>query len=184
MGKRAHLLGSAVFFLAGLAALLTLPWVHHFQLKDYHATEPFFKYPVIVFSGKALLRNDAFGKGAFGVSRNGGRTHKGVDLLTRVGSPVFASKSGRVYYAGEGRGYGQYVEILHPEGASTRYAHLSSIHVYQGQWLEAGDTLGLAGKTGNADSPRILPHLHFEIRVHGQAVDPTAERLDPTILVR
>jgi len=183
MRERAHLFGSALFFLAGCASFSFLAWVRDFERGGYRAAEPYFQYPVVVFSRQALLRNDALGNGAFGVSRGvgGQRSHQGVDLLTRVGNPIFASKSGRVTYAGDDPGYGRYVEILHPDGTSTRYAHLSELGAFQGEWVSVGRPIGLSGKTGNAQNPHILPHLHFEIRENGQAADPLAGRLDPSI---
>lgn len=186
MRGRAHLFGSALFFLAGCAAFSSLAWIRDLEQKNYRVSEPYFRYPVVVFSRQALLRNDTFGKGAFGVSRgvNGKRSHQGVDLLSRAGNPIFASKSGRVAYAGDDPGYGLYVEIFHPDGTSTRYAHLAELGAHQGEWVTIGRPIGLSGKTGNAQNPRILPHLHFEIRKNGQAVDPLAGHLDPSILVR
>ena len=184
MRGRPRFLGAALLFLVGCGFFSSLPWIRYFEREAWWASEPYFQIPVVVFSSQALLRNDVFGKGAFGVSRNGGRSHKGIDLLTRVGNPIFASKSGRVVYAGGGNGYGLYVEILHPDETGTRYAHLSQIHTLSGDWVSAGQSIGLSGKTGNAADPKILPHLHFEIRKNGQAIDPLADQLDPSILVR
>ena len=131
-----------------------------------------------------LLRNDEYGKGYFGASRNGGRTHEGLDLVLSVGDPVFASKSGRVTAVQEGKGYGKWVELRHPGGLVTRYAHLSSQEVREGQWVKAGQVIGAGGKTGNAKSPKIMPHLHFEIRDQAKPLDPSSGLLDPAISVR
>jgi murein DD-endopeptidase MepM/ murein hydrolase activator NlpD len=76
------------------------------------------------------------------------------------------------------------VEIHHPDGTKTRYAHLSKIQPLAGDWVSVGQLVGLCGKTGNADDSKIMPHLHFEIRKNGHAVDPSAGQLDPSILVR
>ncbi len=104
--------------------------------------------------------------------------------MTRVGNPVFASKSGRVTFAGEGKSFGGYVQIIHPDGASTTYAHLSEIRSCEGDWVQGGQTIGLSGKTGNASNAKILPHLHFEIHKNGRPVDPLQGLLDPKMVIR
>ena len=182
--RHTRFLGPALFFLSGCACFSSLSWVLYFEREAVRAHEPYFLFPVVTFSDRALLRNDSFGKGAFGVSRNRGRTHQGIDLLTRVGNPVFAAKSGRVVYAGEDKGYGWYAVILHPDEASTCYAHLSRIQTQVGDWVAAGQVIGLSGKTGNANNPKMSPHLHFEIRKNGQPVNPLPDQLDPSIIVR
>ena len=101
----------------------------------------------------------------------------------KVGHPVTASKSGRVSFAGIDKGYGWYAELRHPDGRLTRYAHLSGVAVSEGEWVNVGQKLGLAGKSGNADDPKILPHLHFEVRESGRAVDPLGF-FDPSLIVR
>lgn len=132
-----------------------------------------------------MIRNDVFGKGRFGALRGsrGQRLHKGVDLLVRVGNPVTSSKTGRVSVAGLEKGYGWYVELRHPDGRLTRYAHLSKVLVSRGEWVLAGQKIGQAGKSGNAHAPKIHPHLHFEIREGEKALDPV-RLMDPAILVR
>lgn len=135
-------------------------------------------------SNTVVLRHDASGKGHFGASRNGGRTHQGVDFLTPAGRPIFASKSGRVTAAGYDKGYGNHIELFHPDGLRTRYAHLSTLGVREGDWVRQGQTIAVSGKTGNALSRDILPHLHFEIRDENLALNPLENRLDPSITVR
>lgn len=92
----------------------------------------------------------------------------GVDLPARAGTPVGASADGRVIYAGGASGYGLMVVIEHAGGLQTRYAHLSRIGVAIGQQVARGNTIGLVGSTGDATGP----HLHYEVRVGGVAVDP------------
>jgi murein DD-endopeptidase MepM/ murein hydrolase activator NlpD len=189
MKDNARFLWSALFFLGGLACFAAVPWLHPLLVQDLLWAEPYYRCPVPVFSGQAMLRNDSFGKGAFGASRGSSkkpRKHKGIDLLVAVGQPVTASKTGRVSYAGIGKGYGWYVEIRHPDGRLTRYAHLSEVSVAAGQWIAAGQKIGAAGKSGNADEPRMRPHLHFEIRDRAGDVarDPLAGLMDPSIRVR
>lgn len=106
--------------------------------------------------------------GVFGEQR---ATHKhaGIDYAVPIGTSVAAASSGVVAYAGNMSGYGLTVDIDHGGGNSTRYAHLSSIPVRIGQKVTAGQTIGLSGNTGNSTGP----HLHFELRDNGKAVDPS-----------
>ena len=86
--------------------------------------------------------------------------HSGIDLGAPFGTPVLAAKSGRVDFAGWGDGYGNLIELDHGS-TGTRYAHLDSIYVYQGQNVAQGQQIGLVGSTGRSTGP----HLHFEIMV-------------------
>jgi peptidoglycan hydrolase-like protein with peptidoglycan-binding domain len=97
------------------------------------------------------------------------RFHAGVDIPARPGAPVRAARAGRVVYAGwAAGGFGQLVSVTHENGVVTMYAHLSRIRAKLGEWLDAGERIGRAGSTGDATGP----HLHFEVRVRGAAVDP------------
>lgn len=101
----------------------------------------------------------------------GDRFHAGIDLIASQGVPVSAAASGRVVFAGfAAGGWGNLVVVLHSYGVRTLYAHLSKIDVRRGAWVGAGTRLGLVGATGDASGP----HLHFEVRLRGAAVDPTA----------
>ncbi|MBG0810015.1 M23 family metallopeptidase [Methylosinus sp. H3A] len=95
--------------------------------------------------------------------------HTGVDLRDDYGSPVRATAGGVVVSAGPSGGYGQMVEIDHGSGLATRYAHLSAISVAVGQEVAPGETVGRLGSTGRSTGP----HLHYEVRVDGEPVDPT-----------
>ena len=150
----------------------------------YQHSEPFFLCPLKTLSNTVSLRNDSYGGGRFGASRNGRRIHEGIDLVAVFGEPVFSSKSGRVIVAGESKGYGRYVELLHPDGYRTRYAHLSAIQAREGEWVVKNQMIGASGKTGNADRASITPHLHFEIRNKQMAVNPTNGLLDPSITIK
>ena len=99
----------------------------------------------------------------------GDRFHTGIDLLARTGTPVYAARAGKVVYAdwADG-GWGFLVAVDHGHGERTFYAHLSRIDVRVGVWVGAGVRLGAVGATGDATGP----HLHFEVRVRGAAVDP------------
>ncbi|MGH6817737.1 MAG: M23 family metallopeptidase [Methylovirgula sp.] len=94
--------------------------------------------------------------------------HTGVDLIDGYDAPVRATAAGRVVSAGFDGGYGNMVEIDHGNGLSTRYAHLSSIDVVPGQNVRFGTVVGHVGATGRATGP----HLHYEVRVDGEPVDP------------
>ena len=94
--------------------------------------------------------------------------HAGVDLRGDTGDPVRASAGGMVVFAGQHPAYGLMVEIDHGNGHSTRYAHLSAMLVKEGAFIKAGALLGKIGSTGRSTAP----HLHYEVRVNGDAVDP------------
>jgi murein DD-endopeptidase MepM/ murein hydrolase activator NlpD len=99
----------------------------------------------------------------------GNRFHAGVDYPAPVGASVVAAASGRVTFAGLSvGGWGRLVVVAHGRGTRTMYAHLSTIGVRVGQRVTAGQRLGAVGASGNASGP----HLHFEVRVRGAAVDP------------
>lgn len=109
---------------------------------------------------------------AYGYRRDpfngGGAMHRGIDFKGAYGSPIFAAAVGEVTFAGWKGGYGRTVEITHANGIVTRYAHLSRIGVTVGQSIEAGATLGGLGSSGRSTGP----HLHFEVRINGTAVNP------------
>jgi murein DD-endopeptidase MepM/ murein hydrolase activator NlpD len=96
-----------------------------------------------------------------------GRMHEGIDISAPTGTQIRAAASGTVELAGPTGGYGNYTCIGHGGGLSTCYAHQSQILVSGGQ-VAQGQTIGLVGSTGSSTGP----HLHFEVRVNGQAVDP------------
>ncbi len=96
-------------------------------------------------------------------------THLGIDITAFEGTPVLASGGGVVVYAGWSQyGYGNVIEIDHGGGWATIYAHLSQINVKVCDFVSAGEVIGLSGSTGNSTGP----HLHFEVRKNGTAVDP------------
>jgi murein DD-endopeptidase MepM/ murein hydrolase activator NlpD len=95
--------------------------------------------------------------------------HTGIDLRDDYGAPVRATAAGRVVTAEWTGGYGKMVEIDHGNGITTRYGHLSGISVREGQAVEIGTAIGRIGSTGRATGP----HLHYEVRIDDEAVDPT-----------
>ena len=108
--------------------------------------------------------------GKYGPRRR--RQHQGVDLPLKTGDPVYATFCGRVRISQYNKGgYGNLVIIRHDNGLETYYGHLSERMVEPGQWVEAGQIIGLGGSTGRSTGP----HLHFETRYYGQSFDP--ERL-------
>lgn len=97
-----------------------------------------------------------------------GRMHEGIDIGCAYGTPNRAAAAGTIIYAGWLGGYGNLVVIDHGNGLATAYAHASSILVSVGQSVSQGQTVSLVGSTGNSSGP----HLHFEVRINGVAVDP------------
>ena len=102
--------------------------------------------------------------------RRWGRLHAGIDLAAGVGAPIFAVTDATVLSAGSEGGYGRAIRLLHDDGTTSVYGHLSQIHVSDGERVQAGEQIGEEGNTGHSTGP----HLHFEIRVEGTPVDPRA----------
>ncbi|MBB3938924.1 murein DD-endopeptidase MepM/ murein hydrolase activator NlpD [Novosphingobium fluoreni] len=98
----------------------------------------------------------------------GMRAHKGVDLSAPVGTPIYATADGVVGKASWFGGYGLYVQLEHGNDLETRYGHMSRLAVAEGQHIHKGDVLGYVGTTGRSTGP----HLHYEVRVNGVAVNP------------
>lgn len=94
--------------------------------------------------------------------------HKGIDMKARTGESVYAASEGEVIFAGWMGGYGKLIIIKHDDGVTTRYGHLNSIDVSEGQNVSRGSFIGTTGATGNVTGP----HLHFEVRKNGTPVNP------------
>ena len=94
--------------------------------------------------------------------------HTGLDFRAQTGDPVRVTANGKVVNAGWAGGYGRMVEVDHGNGLSTRYGHLSEINVKVGEYVKIGQVVGLVGSTGRSTGP----HLHYETRIDGEAVDP------------
>jgi murein DD-endopeptidase MepM/ murein hydrolase activator NlpD len=94
--------------------------------------------------------------------------HTGLDFRAAMGDPVRATANGKVISSGWAGGYGRMVEIDHGNGLSTRYGHLSQINVKVGDLIKIGQVIGEVGSTGRSTGP----HLHYETRIDGDAVDP------------
>ena len=95
--------------------------------------------------------------------------HEGIDFRASTGTRVYASRAGRVIFAGRRGGYGKIVGIEHEGDFTTWYGHLSRIRVRVGQTVSKGKVIGLSGNTGISTGP----HLHFEIRYKGRSENPT-----------
>ena len=123
---------------------------------------------IVAPSGSGVLGWPVSGPVTSGFGMRWGRMHEGIDIGVGVGTPVRAAAAGTVIYAGWMSGYGNLVAIDHGNGLSTAYAHNSSLAASVGQSVAAGEVVSYSGNTGNSTGP----HVHFEVRVNGSAVDP------------
>ncbi len=112
------------------------------------------------------LQGEVYYRGKYGIRR--GRQHQGVDLPLKVGDPIYATFTGKVRVSKYMGGYGNLVIIRHENGLETFYGHLSRRDVQEGDWVNAGDVIGLGGSTGRSTGP----HLHYETRYNGFSFDP------------
>ena len=103
-----------------------------------------------------------------GFGQRWGRLHAGTDFAGPVGTPIYATADGVVTHAGWSSGYGRLIKIQHEFGIETRYAHLNAMRVNVGQRVSRGDRIGDMGNSGRSTGP----HLHYEVRVGGQPVNP------------
>jgi murein DD-endopeptidase MepM/ murein hydrolase activator NlpD len=139
-------------------------------------TKPESKYEerAVVASGPSVGSNFGYRRDPF---TRRAKFHSGVDLKACWGDAVGASQAGIVQFAGWHHGYGNMVIVDHGGGVTTQYAHLSSFDVEPGAHVERGTIIGRAGSTGRATSP----HLHYEVRLDGNAMDPLQPlALDPS----
>ena len=97
-----------------------------------------------------------------------GRMHAGLDLAGPYGSPIRAVGKGVVTFAGRASGYGRLIKIQHENGAETAYGHMSKLLVTEGDVVRPGQLIALTGSEGRSTGP----HLHFEVRIDGRAVNP------------
>ena len=94
--------------------------------------------------------------------------HAGLDFKGPTGAPIYSAARGKVVFVGQRAGYGNVVEIDHGNGLRTRYAHMSAFRTRPGEPVRPGQVIGAVGSTGRSTGP----HLHFEVRLHGQPVNP------------
>ena len=104
----------------------------------------------------------------------GRRNHKGIDLAQPSGTPIYATADGVVGKAEWFSSYGNYIQIEHGAEMQTRFAHLSGYAVTAGEQVRKGQLIGYVGSTGRSTGP----HLHYEVRVAGEAVDPAPYMVD------
>jgi murein DD-endopeptidase MepM/ murein hydrolase activator NlpD len=152
-------------------SFLLIITIGYVALSFYFLDRRYFLCP-IDYQGDILIRNDSRGDGLFAASRRGRRIHEGLDLFAEVGTPVRVVRLGRVSRATANRGMGKYIVIRHSGNLKTIYGHLSEIFVHEGQFVRQGQVIGSVGKSGNANSRYIQPHLHFEVRKKGIPQDP------------
>ncbi len=102
--------------------------------------------------------------------RGASHNHKGLDIRGAVGTPIYATANAIVGRAQWVNGYGKYVELEHGNSIETRYGHMSALNVVAGQRVRKGDVIGYMGSTGRSTGS----HLHYEIRIGGDAVNPSS----------
>lgn len=108
----------------------------------------------------------------------GRRSHKGIDLAAPTGTPIYATADGIVDRAEWFSSYGLFIEIEHGAELETRYAHMSRLAVSAGQRVKKGDLIGYVGSTGRSTGP----HLHYEVRVSGVAVNPIPYMIEVPVI--
>ncbi|MTI81378.1 MAG: LysM peptidoglycan-binding domain-containing protein [Firmicutes bacterium] len=117
-------------------------------------------------NGKLLKPTSGYVSSEFG--HRWGRSHNGIDIANNYGAGVYAAAAGKVIRAGWGSGYGKIIAIQHSDGKITRYAHLSSMSVSYGTWVERGELIGKVGTSGRTTGP----NLHFEVILNEDFKDP------------
>jgi murein DD-endopeptidase MepM/ murein hydrolase activator NlpD len=135
-------------------------WIYQEMVRGHGMIPSIWPVAGVLESGLGGRRNPFSGRGF--------EYHEGQDIDAEYGAPVQAAASGKVMIAGRQRGYGNVVYVDHGAGLSTRYGHLSQINVAVGQTVTRGQTIGLVGSTGRSTGP----HLHYEVRINNQPVDP------------
>ena len=114
---------------------------------------------------------NGFISSGYGLRWNGAEFHQGIDIAAEMGTPIVATADGVVTIAGwNAGGYGNMVDIDHGSGVSTRYGHASAVVVTAGQRVRRGQIIAYVGSTGHSTGP----HLHYEVRLSGQPVNPSS----------
>lgn len=149
--------GDVVFIPNAKPLLMVKEW------KDYFSHRGIFGDPL----GRWEKINSTFGKRVDPLTGDI-RHHNGVDLHAKYGDPVYAAANGKIVFTGVSGGYGNLIVVAHGNGYQTYYGHLSKIYAKTGQRVHRGSLIGRVGATGRVTGP----HLHFEIRKGGKAVDP------------
>ena len=124
---------------------------------------------VVSMKGYCMPTDSTYITDKFGYSPRRGRQHMGLDIRIKIGDTIRAAFDGKVRISRyERRGYGHYLVIRHPNGLETVYGHLSKKLVDENDIVHAGDPIALGGNTGRSTGP----HLHFETRILGNAINP------------
>lgn len=103
-------------------------------------------------------------------TKGASRNHKGIDIPGPIGTPIYATADGTIGRAQWVNGYGKFIELNHGNDVQTRYGHMSALNVMPGQRVHQGDIIGYMGSTGRSTGS----HLHYEVRIAGEAVNPLA----------
>jgi murein DD-endopeptidase MepM/ murein hydrolase activator NlpD len=136
--------------------------------EDFNSTERlFFLHSLFRFPLQNYIITSGFGPRINPVS-NRRSTHQGLDLAAKEGSDVFAARFGTVTEVGYNAIYGNFIRVRHDSGWTSLYGHLSKTLVSENEKIETGSLIGKVGSTGQSTGP----HLHFELRNNGNAVDP------------
>lgn len=155
------------------------------QIQSANAMDEWNIFPgekLLIPGGKRIMRNGSFvarraverciwpvnGEVSSLFGYRWGRLHSGIDIIEDIGAPVRAAWRGKITYVGWYGGYGETIVMEHQNGYSTLYGHLSDYAVDVGQIVKAGQIIGYVGSSGNSTGP----HLHFEVRREGEAVNP------------
>ena len=138
------------------------------QLKEYYLERE-----TLLASIPSIWPSDGYFMSGFGNRRDPftgmRKMHQGIDIAGPEGTPVIAPAAATVIYVGDAGGYGNMIALDHGNGLVSRYGHLSRILIKMGSRVKRGDHIGSMGNTGRSTGP----HLHYEVRKHGVAMDPT-----------
>ncbi|MBI4052036.1 MAG: M23 family metallopeptidase [Elusimicrobia bacterium] len=167
--RRTAVSGRAVSMEGRRMRMVLANYISNVKIEDFAQIKDIYRFPFRMKNRRVYKVSSSFGR-RFHPILGVMRFHDGWDLARPYGTPVYPSRSGLVIFAGWKEGYGRMVEIQHPDRASTRYGHLSDIHVKVGQWVrQSQDLIGRVGSTGLSTGP----HLHFEVRdSKGRPINP------------
>ncbi len=126
-------------------------------------------WPVVGGDGAGLIISDTFGFGDHPIISGAVRNHGGIDIAVPIGTEIVAVLNGTVLEVGSDRIYGNFIELSHEDGVSTKYGHLNVLpRLNTGQGVSRGTIIGISGNTGMSTGP----HLHFEYKMNGEKRDP------------
>ena len=139
------------------------------KVNPYNENEVPFEYKITLGTYSMPCENADVINSSYGYRKKFGRMHKGIDLKASTGDTIYAVFDGKVRLTKYERGgFGFYIIVRHYNSTETVYAHLSRFLVKPDQYVKSGDAIGLAGNSGRSTGP----HLHFEIRYMGYAINP------------